>query len=117
MQLQLLNRGTDVVNEFQALLNLCLENNIVVYRGKKYKFPDLFPMNGPLSSLAANFFMDALEHDILEAGSTLHAIHSWWRCVDDIFCVGRVRFDVAPSGISRDLKVYWIHDGSKRKHQ
>ena len=52
-----------------------------------YKFPDGFPMGGPLSSLVADIFMDDLETRFLSSEPLSPHIRHWSRYVDDVLCV------------------------------
>ena len=54
----------DIVQEFETLLHLCLEDNICHFRGKTYRFPDGLPMGDPLSNLAADVYMTHMEYTI-----------------------------------------------------
>ena len=65
-QLEKAHVPSDVRHKFSTLLRACLENNICIFSNSIYKFPDGFPMSGPLSSLAAISFMDAQEQRFLD---------------------------------------------------
>ena len=58
-----------------------------VYNGKKYEFPDGFPMGAPLSTLVADIFMDKLEQDVIRNFSSDRCIRYWARYMDNILCI------------------------------
>jgi len=79
----------DLINEFRSLITLCLSNNLCVFKGKKYRFPDGLPMGGPLSSLVADVFMDDLESSVLDSHPNSSSVRFWTRYVDDVLCMWR----------------------------
>ena len=54
------------IRDFECLITLCLNKNICLYRGTIYKFPDGLPIGAPLSSLAADVFMDHFERNVFQ---------------------------------------------------
>ena len=79
----------DTVDEFEALILICLQLNICSFDNKTFKFPSGVPMGGPLSSVVADVLMDTLEWWVLEHWAKPDTIILWYRFVDDIFCVWR----------------------------
>ena len=78
------------MKEFHHLISICLKQNVCVFKGKTYKFPDGLPMGGPLSMLVVDIFMGKLKTDILGAGGASQYIKFWTRYVDDIIlCIWR----------------------------
>jgi len=86
--LQDMSLGDDDIEEFRDLITLCLEDNICMFNNLVYKFPDGLPMGGPLSSLAADIYIDNIEHRIHHQDfPQSQNINYWKRYVDDIFCI------------------------------
>jgi len=77
----------EIIEEFKNLITICLKDNICSYQGRTYRFPDGLPMEGPLSTLVADTFMDHLENQILTSGPETDSILYYARYVDDIFCI------------------------------
>jgi hypothetical protein len=74
--------------EFIALLQTCLKNNVCKYTNEFFKFPDGLPMGSPIAPLMAEIFMNSLEKDIFTSASPLvQKIQYWYRYVDDILCL------------------------------
>ena len=87
-----------LIKEFADLLDVCLMNNICLFKSKIYKFPEGIgvPIGSPLGSLMGELFMDLLESVVLDPGNPLtgHVLY-WYRYVDDVLCLwggGRGRF-------------------------
>ena len=67
----------EIVGEFWDLLSIRLKYNISTNKNKKYEFPDGLLMEGPLSMIASEVFMNRLEMDILNTIADRQYICFW----------------------------------------
>ena len=88
--LRAVNVHTDLIDDFMKLLKVCLENNLCLFNGEIFKFPENVgvPIGSPLGSLMGDLFMDRLENEVLTVDNPLTVdVLYWFRYVDDILCL------------------------------
>jgi len=87
LMLQLLENcgiASDIRQEFESLINICVKTNYCVFGNSVYRFDDGLPMGNPLPPLVADVYMAELEKELLTYDFSSHIL-LWKRYVDDVF--------------------------------
>ena len=77
-----------ISTELLSSFKLCVSQNYFKFNNKFYSQSQGVPMGSPLSPLLAEIFMNYFETQFLHSKIPLiKYIHSWYRYVDDVFCI------------------------------